>query len=180
MEMLLKDLLAFSRSVHEDHEDTDGPQVADLNDAWLQAVSTLQTRIDEESADVSADPLPLVRGDVTQLTQVFQNLLSNALKYRKPDNRPHVRVSARHEDSEWTVMVEDNGIGFPQIYADRIFGLFKRLHKNEYPGTGLGLAICKRTVERFGGRIWAESQPGRGSRFFFSLPHVEEHARAEK
>jgi light-regulated signal transduction histidine kinase (bacteriophytochrome) len=107
------------------------------------------------------------------MTQVFQNLLSNALKYRKNDTRPVIRISAECDGINWTIAVADNGIGFDSQYAERIFGLFKRLHKTEYPGTGLGLAICRRIVERYNGRIWAESTLGQGSTFYFSLPGCE-------
>jgi light-regulated signal transduction histidine kinase (bacteriophytochrome) len=129
----------------------------------------LRNRIEEAGAVVEAESLPVVHGDETQLSHVFQNLLSNALKYRKREEPPHIRVSAFRTGDEWTVSVTDKGIGFDPGYAERIFGLFKRLHKDEYPGTGLGLAICKRIVERYGGRMWAESTPGRGSTFFFAL-----------
>jgi signal transduction histidine kinase len=101
---------------------------------------------------------------------LFQNLLSNAIKYRHPEHRPRIEISAVHENDEWIISVRDNGIGFDPQYKERIFGLFKRLHKHEYPGTGLGLAICQRIVSRYGGRIWAESSPGKGATFFFSLP----------
>jgi signal transduction histidine kinase len=121
---------------------------------------------------IQAPILPLVRGDMSQLAHVFQNVLSNALKYRQKGVPPEIWVSAKQEGDRWIIAVRDNGIGFEQKYADRIFGLFKRLHKDEYPGTGLGLAICKRIVERYGGRMWAESQPGEGATFFFSLPRV--------
>jgi signal transduction histidine kinase len=114
--------------------------------------------------------LPTVSGDEGQLVQVFQNLLSNALKYRKPDHAPEVHIAAELHKDWCIVSVRDNGIGFEQQYADRIFGLFKRLHKDEYPGTGLGLAICQRLVERGGGRMWAEAEPGQGATFYLSLP----------
>ena len=104
------------------------------------------------------------------MVHVFLNLLSNAIKYRKPDERPCLHIRAEHEDSFWVVTVADNGIGFEPQFAERIFGLFKRLYRDEYPGTGLGLAIVKRIVERNGGRIWAESSPGQGARFHFTLP----------
>jgi signal transduction histidine kinase len=97
-------------------------------------------------------------------------VLSNALKYRKKDVSPEIRVAAQREGDRWIVSIEDNGIGFDPQYAERIFGLFKRLHKDEYEGTGLGLAICKRIVERYGGRIWAESSLGHGATIRFSLP----------
>ncbi|MBL8213582.1 MAG: hybrid sensor histidine kinase/response regulator, partial [Bryobacterales bacterium] len=129
----------------------------------------------DTGAEVSMEPLPGVVGDENQLGHVFLNLLSNSLKYRKLEVRPGLRIGARREADFWVVSVADNGIGFDPEFAERIFGLFKRLHRHdEYPGTGLGLAICKRIVERYGGRIWAESSPGVGSTFFVALreaPH---------
>jgi len=102
---------------------------------------------------------------------VFQNLLSNALKYRKPAESPRINIGAERQDGHWLVKVRDNGIGFDQDQAERIFGLFKRLHRDEeYPGTGVGLAICKHIVERYRGRIWAESEAGVGSTFYIILP----------
>ena len=117
--------------------------------------------------------LPTVRGDTAQLALVFQNLLSNAIKYQANGTRPEVKITAKCDDKFCTVAIRDNGIGFESKYTERIFGLFKRLHKDEYPGTGLGLAICRRIVERHGGRIWAESTPGEGSTFYVSLPRAE-------
>ncbi|HWE48394.1 MAG TPA: ATP-binding protein, partial [Bryobacteraceae bacterium] len=104
--------------------------------------------------------------------QVFQNLIGNALKYRKPGEPPHIHVSAKHEGNEWVFSVQDNGIGFDQRNADRVFGVFKRLHGKEYPGTGIGLSICKKIIEHNGGRIWAVSSPGAGSTFYFSIPEA--------
>jgi signal transduction histidine kinase len=112
-------------------------------------------------------------GEESQLSHVFLNLLSNAIKYRNPAAPPNLRIKAQHVGEQWIVSISDNGIGFDQRHAERVFGLFKRLHRREeYPGTGLGLAICKRIVERYGGRIWAESQPGIGTTFSFSLPEA--------
>jgi len=108
-------------------------------------------------------------GDQSQLSQVFQNLISNSLKYRKTDQPPEIRITAQPEGSEWRISVADNGIGFEPRHAETIFGLFKRLHRENYPGTGLGLAICKRIIERHGGRIWAESEPNRGAKINFVL-----------
>jgi signal transduction histidine kinase len=122
---------------------------------------------------IEAGPLPQVRGEAGQLTQLFQNLLSNALKYRRADVQPHIKVVALARDGEWQITVADNGIGFEQKYAERIFGLFKRLHRDEYPGTGVGLAICQRIVERHGGRIWAEGHPATGATFTFTLHAAE-------
>jgi PAS domain S-box-containing protein len=170
MEGLIRDLLTFSRAVHAEDEPVGR---ADLSAALGDAISVLQSRIEENGAVIAAGPLPAVRADVSQISHVFQNLLSNALKYRKAQGAVEVRVSAEQNGSDWIVSVADNGIGFEPQYAERIFGLFKRLHKEEYPGTGLGLAICKRIVERHGGRIWAEGQLGHGATFRFSLPGAE-------
>jgi len=114
--------------------------------------------------------LPSIWGDERQLALVFQNLLSNALKYRRTDVTPVIEIAAEMVNREWGGRVSDNGIGFHPDHAVRIFGLFKRLHKDAYPGTGLGLAISQRIVERYGGRIWATSQgEGLGATFFFRL-----------
>ena len=123
---------------------------------------------------IAAPRLPAVKGDAAQLAHVFQNLLSNAIKYQQEGTRPEIEISARCDGANWIISVRDNGIGFEPRYAERIFGLFKRLHKTEYPGTGLGLAICRRIIERHKGRIWAESTPGKGATFSFSLPRFEE------
>ena len=164
MEALIHDLLTFSRSVH-----TEELQVgtADLDAALVNAIGVLKGRIEEAGAAITASMLPTVRGDTSQMTHVFQNVLSNALKYRKADVPPEIDISAREEPGEWIIAVRDNGIGFEPQYAERIFGLFKRLHKEEYPGTGLGLAICKRIIERYGGRMWAESKLGAGATFYY-------------
>ena len=170
MEVLIQDLLTYSRAVHAEE-----PSVgtADLKASLGEALSVLKNRIEESNSLIAAEWLPTVRGDGSQMAHVFQNLLSNALKYRRKDTPLHVRISARQDGGHWIISVRDNGIGFEPQYAERIFGLFKRLHKDEYPGTGLGLAICKRIVERYGGRIWAEGSPGAGATFYFSLPSVE-------
>jgi PAS domain S-box-containing protein len=167
MESLIQDLLTFSRSVHAE----DLPVgTADLSASLAEALSVLQGRIEDAGALIDASALPNVRGDTAQMAHVFQNVISNAVKYRKTDVPPEIHISARQDKAQWIVSVRDNGIGFDPIYAERIFGLFKRLHKDEYAGTGLGLAICKRIVERYGGRMWAESSPGDGATFFFALP----------
>jgi PAS domain S-box-containing protein len=170
MEGLIHDLLTFSRAVHADQSPLG---TADLSVALREAMSVLQSRIEESGATIVAGVLPKVRGDAMQMAHVFQNLISNALKYRKRGCPAEVHVSAAEDGSDWIVSVRDNGIGFEPQYAERIFGLFKRLYKEEYPGTGIGLAICKRIVERYGGRIWAEGKPGEGATFFFALPKAE-------
>ncbi|MGA2736956.1 MAG: PAS domain-containing protein [Bryobacteraceae bacterium] len=170
MEALIHDLLLFSRTVQSEVI-TVG--TADLSAACNDALSVLKNRIEETGAVIKADPLPEVRGETAQLAQVFQNVLSNALKYRKKGMAPEVYVSAKLHGEQWTISIRDNGIGFEPQYSERIFGLFKRLHKDEYPGTGLGLAICTRIVERYGGRMWADGRPGQGATFHFTLPRVD-------
>jgi len=171
MEDLIRDLLTYSRTAYAD-EDTPA-HAADLNSALKQALDLVDSRMHDSQAVVTAESLPIVAGDEGQLSHVFQNLLSNALKYRNPNAPPRIHIGAQRRNSHWVISVSDNGIGFEQDQAERIFGLFKRLHRDdEYPGTGLGLAICKRIVERYHGRMWAESKEGVGSTFFFSLPGV--------
>ena len=169
MDQLLKDLLNFCRVIHSEKDETGVVETADLNASLAQAVNTLQNRIEAEGAVITADFLPSVCGDESQLAQVFQNLISNALKYRKANYSPAIEITSRRVGTDLIVSVKDNGIGFNEEHVERVFGLFKRLHKDEYPGTGLGLAICKRIVERSGGRIWANSVMGEGSTFSFSL-----------
>lgn len=169
MEGLIRDLLSYSRTIQA--ESARG-RTASLAAAVAQSVALLTMQIEEAGASIQPGDLPEVPGDESQFAAVFQNLISNSLKYRHPERTPTVQISAEQSDGSTMIAVRDNGIGFDPAYADRIFGLFKRLHTNEYPGTGLGLAICKRVIERHGGRIWAESQPGQGSTFYFSVPNV--------
>jgi len=166
MEQLIRDLLSFARTVQSETVST---QAVSLQSCLHKALDILQVQIEEKQATIDVGDLPVVMGDETQIPQLFQNLISNALKYSKTPVAPQIQVSAVRNDKEWIISVKDNGIGFKQEYANRIFGLFKRLHTDEYPGTGLGLAICRRIVERCNGRIWAESVPGEGSTFSFTL-----------
>lgn len=174
MEALIRDLLAFSRSVFSEEALT---ETADLSESLSQAMLVLKDRIAESGAMIVAPALPKVKGDTAQFTQVFQNLVSNALKYRQNGKTPHIQIAVSSDRNNWTISVSDNGIGFDNRYAERIFGLFKRLHKDEFPGTGLGLAICQRIIERYHGRIWAESKLGEGSTFSFSLPHSRDEVK---
>jgi PAS domain S-box-containing protein len=171
MQSLIHDLLAFSRA------GTNGKPLCEISseDALNEALTNLQATIEESEAVVTRDPLPIIRTDDTQLTQVFQNLVGNAIKYRNVVI-PHIHISAtRNGDSEYIFSVRDNGIGIAPQYFERIFILFQRLHgRNEFAGTGIGLAICKKMLERLGGRIWLESEPGNGSTFFFALPDTDE------
>ncbi len=171
MQRLIGDLLNYSRITHE--LDGEAPPVIDLNLCMDDAMQVLEADLSQSGATIEREPLPMVRGERTQVGQVFQNLLSNALKYKRREVAPIVRVTAEHRGGEWVISVSDNGVGFDERYRDRIFGLFKRLHNNyDVPGTGLGLAISRRIVERYGGRIWAESKIGVGSIFHFALPEA--------
>jgi PAS domain S-box-containing protein len=170
IEELIKDLLSFARTVQSEIPPlTPVPLAASVD----RALNVLGVQMEERSAKVELGNMPIVLGDEIQLPQVFQNLISNALKYSKPGISPEIQISATSRGKEWIISVKDNGIGFKQDYAEHIFGLFKRLHRDEYSGTGLGLAICKRIIERLGGRIWAESTPGDGSTFSFTLSTAE-------
>src|SRR6185503_17525915 len=130
----------------------------------------LRAALEESGAQLDCDPLPEVEGDELQLTQLMQNLIGNAVKFRG-DASPRIHVSCVERDDEFEIAVRDNGIGIEAQYFERIFMVFQRLHdKGQYPGTGIGLAICKKVMDRHGGRIWLESSPGGGSRFLFTLP----------
>ena len=130
----------------------------------------MKIKIQENRAITTRESLPKICADYGQMVQIFQNLIGNALKYRSKET-PQIQISARKEDKQWLFSVEDNGIGIDPKYADRIFMIFKRLHTNEeYEGTGIGLAITKRIIERHEGRIWVESELGKGSTFYFTIP----------
>jgi chemotaxis family two-component system sensor kinase Cph1 len=166
MQRMIQDLLTFSRISTLDRR----RETVDLNQAMAEAVGNLQAAIDESAAGVSSGGLPTVTGDQLQLVQVFQNLIANAIKFRKKDEPPRVHVSARRQADEWIISVKDNGIGIDPRHFRRLFVVFQRLHGlKEYPGTGLGLALCQRVITRLGGRIWVESALGQGSEFFFAL-----------
>jgi light-regulated signal transduction histidine kinase (bacteriophytochrome) len=166
LQRLVNDLLAYSRVGTRGNP----IETTDAHALLGEAIRNLATTIEESKAIVTNEDLPMVRADAPQLGQVFQNLLANAIKFRGEDF-PRVHVSARDEGREWVFSVRDNGIGIDRQYAERIFVIFQRLHtRQEYPGTGIGLAVCKRIVERHGGKIWFESEPGKGSTFFFTVP----------
>jgi len=171
MQRLINDLLTYSRVETRQRPLTP----VSLTEALREAITNLQMAVAESQAVIVHDPLPTVLGDAAQLMQVFQNLIGNAIKFRTPQAAPHVRISARRVGTEWTISVSDNGIGIDPQYADRIFVIFQRLHTtSEYPGTGIGLAICKKIVERHMGRMWVESQAGRGATFLFTLPGADQ------
>ncbi|MGA2020275.1 MAG: PAS domain S-box protein [Candidatus Sulfotelmatobacter sp.] len=170
MQGLIQDLLAYSRA------GTNGKALCDVSgeDALQKALANLRITIEQSAAVVTHDSLPSVTADATQLTQVFQNLVGNAIKYHGVE-APRVHVSAmKQAGNEWIFSVRDNGLGIDPQYFERIFILFQRLHgRDEFEGTGIGLAICKKMLERLGGRIWVESQPEKGSTFYFALPETE-------
>ncbi|MGE5752582.1 MAG: ATP-binding protein, partial [Deltaproteobacteria bacterium] len=166
MQRLINDLLSYSRvgTRGGTFEPTECSSVLE------EALDNLGVAIRESGAEVRHDPLPTLETDRSQMVQLFQNLVGNALKFRGRE-RTRIHVSARQNGEEWIFTVADNGIGIDPKYFERIFTIFQRLHgKMEYPGTGIGLAICKKIVERHGGRIWLESEAGKGATFFFSIP----------
>jgi signal transduction histidine kinase len=163
---LINGLLALARLRKSGNQSVPVP----FEELLEEATMSLQASIRETGAQVEHGPLPCLMVDRLQFSQVFQNLLSNAIKYRREEEVPRVRVTASRVGTDWTFAVEDNARGFEQQYSERIFGLFQRLEGREVEGTGLGLSISRKIVERHGGRIWAESKPGHGSTFYFTLP----------
>lgn len=170
LESLLTGLVEFARATQE------GPPSlvpVDCETVFEAVVDSLRSRIEEEAAIVMHDPLPVVLAQPSHVTQILQNLIGNAVKYRKLTEPPRVHASAVQLGDEWIFIVRDNGVGFPSEHAERLFTPFKRLDPALGPGAGLGLAISKAIVERYGGRIWAESKEGEGSTFYFTLPRRE-------
>ena len=166
METLIRDLLAYARVGTGGRE----PSPTDASAALGQALDNLLATIRETGAEITQGELPTVRVDAPQLVQLFQNLLGNAIKFRGPAP-PKVHVDACRDGDGWQFSVRDNGIGIDAKFQTQIFDIFRRLHtRKQYDGTGVGLAVCKRIVDRHGGRIWVESQPGEGATFHFTLP----------
>ena len=166
MQTLIDDLLIYSRVGKRDTNL--GP--VDCNHVVDEAVNNLEATMTQLGAVVERGPLPTITADHTELVQLFQNLIGNAVKFHGEES-PHVQISVEEEPHEWRFSVRDNGIGMEQKYADRVFTIFQRLHtRDQYPGTGVGLAICKRIVDRYQGRIWFESEPGAGTTFHFTFP----------
>ena len=130
----------------------------------------LEHHIKESDAEVTSGHLPELPADRTQMVMVFQNLIGNAIKYRRKGTVPRIRIEGVRDDTFWKISVSDNGEGFESAYAGSIFEPFKRLHGKDVPGSGIGLATCKRVIERLGARIWPESMRGQGSTFYFTLP----------
>ncbi|OGP66331.1 MAG: hypothetical protein A2W27_12100 [Deltaproteobacteria bacterium RBG_16_44_11] len=167
MQRLINDLLKYSRV--GTHGKTLEP--TNCNIVITHAISNLSKTIKEADAIINIDHLPTISADYTQLVQLFQNLIGNAIKYHGK-KQPEILIRATNKGDNWLFSVRDNGIGIDKDYIDKIFVIFQRLHnKSQYPGTGIGLSICKKIVERHGGRIWVESKPGQGSTFYFTIPN---------
>jgi len=175
MEMLLKDLLAYSQT----GSSNEGPaEPVEFLNVLRKVLLNLQASIEQNGAVITWDGLPTVQAHEIRLVQLMQNLVGNAIKYRGSEP-PRIHVVAEGRGQEWLFSVRDNGIGIEPEYQQQIFGIFKRLHGQDYPGTGIGLAICQRIVESYGGRIWVESQRGQGSCFCFTLPPAVTNAQTE-
>jgi light-regulated signal transduction histidine kinase (bacteriophytochrome) len=173
MQQLINDLLGYSRV------STQGKpfEMTDVEESFKCVTQNLQITVEESGARVTHDALPKVLADRIQLERLLQNLIGNAIKYRDKGTVPAVHVSAERKDDEWVFSIRDNGIGIDPKYFDRIFGIFQRLHTREqYSGTGIGLAVCKKIVERHKGRIWVESEEGKGSTFRFTMPVTDVEA----
>lgn len=166
MNALVRDLLSYSRVANAENLYM---QQVDINGVVAGAQLNLMRAIEETDAVITCHSLPTLLGDETQLAQLFQNIIANAIKFRG-DQPARIDISAEERDEFWLFSIADNGVGIDPVYHERIFGLFKRLHGREIPGSGLGLAICRKIVEKHHGRIWVESEVGRGSVFFFTLP----------
>lgn len=168
MEMLVRDLLAYTQSAGVEEE---SPEPVDALEQLNSALVNLNESIRTSGAVITHDDLPSVKMKPLHLQELFQNLIGNAIKYRREDEAPRIHVSAIREDGYWRLSVTDNGLGIEKQFHEQIFGIFKRLHTHEkFPGTGIGLAICQRIAERYGGKIWVDSQLGKGSTFFFTVP----------
>jgi chemotaxis family two-component system sensor kinase Cph1 len=167
MQTLIDDVLTYSKVDLQGIE----WQLTTVQDSLDQALGNLRGRIGETGAVITVDPLPTIVADGTQLMQLFQNLIGNAIKFRKAEETPHIHIGVQRQEDQWLFSVADNGIGFEPQFADRIFVIFQRLHtRDEYPGSGMGLAICKKIVECHRGRIWVEAVPDQGATFYFTIP----------
>ncbi|MCC6590153.1 MAG: PAS domain S-box protein [Bryobacterales bacterium] len=172
MSNLVRDLLAYTLAAAQ-NEGYREPVALEL--LLVPVLESLKEEVRAANAQITHDVLPVLTVDRAQFEEVFRNLIGNALKFAKPGEPARIHISARFEPGAWLFSVEDNGIGFNAAHAERIFGVFKRLHGREVQGTGIGLAICKAIIERHGGRIWAQSRPGQGSTFWFTLPSRSEN-----
>jgi light-regulated signal transduction histidine kinase (bacteriophytochrome) len=181
MQMLINDLLAFSRVGRPGATYT----TVELDSALDDAVANLAAAIEESSAEiVRSRRLPSVRGEFTLLVMLWQNLIANAVKFRRDDRAPRIVIDCQHSggdrDNEWLLSVSDNGIGIAEEFADKVFVIFQRLHgRDAYTGTGIGLALCKKIVEQHGGTIWVDTSYTEGTRFCFTMPTAVEQTLAD-
>ncbi len=171
MQALISDLLSYSRAGNRGKPFA----LSDCSDVLERALLNLKVPLEESNAKVTYDELPEIMADSSQLVQLFQNLIHNAIKFHGKE-RPRIHVSAKQRERSWVFSVSDNGIGISPDQVEKIFEIFSRLHRDTYPGTGIGLATCKKIVEHHGGRIWVESTPGHGSVFFFTIPETADLA----
>jgi light-regulated signal transduction histidine kinase (bacteriophytochrome) len=170
MQEMINDLLTYSRIGRKSGDFKE----VNLNNILQQIIFEYKLLIQEKNAVISYGKLPVIHADYTQMIQLFQNLISNSIKYNDQPC-PTIHISAKKQNNDWIFKIADNGIGIDPKQGDWIFKVFQRLHSpDEYEGTGIGLAIVKRIVERHGGRIWYESQPGEGSNFYFNIPEVKQ------
>jgi light-regulated signal transduction histidine kinase (bacteriophytochrome) len=167
MKQLINDLLQFSRVTSS----TIALKPVNTNEILVELKELFKMKMQNCKGSLIVENLPVVNADKTPMTQLLQNLISNALKYRSLERDPFIKISAKETAEDWIFLIEDNGIGIDAKFYEKIFVIFQRLHnKDEYSGTGIGLAICKKIVERFKGKIWVESVLGKGSKFYFSIP----------
>jgi light-regulated signal transduction histidine kinase (bacteriophytochrome) len=179
MRQIILDLLEFSRVGRH----TGVPEWIDLNELVKELTAIQRDNIEAKGASIQVDALPALYVHRLPITQVFQNLIGNGLKYAKTAVAPQISIKAKKQEDNWLFSVQDNGIGIDKEYYDKIFVIFQRLHtRDQYGGTGIGLSIVKKIIENFGGRIWVESEIDQGSTFYFTLPHalVSESKPGEK
>jgi PAS domain S-box-containing protein len=173
MSQLINDLLDYSRVERRGQK----TRAVDLNGSFRIAMANLQASIDEAMASITCEELPTVDGNEGQLVRLFQNLLGNAIKFRRKEMALQIHVSCNRQSDNWLISVRDNGIGIAPEFREKVFLIFQRLHgQKEYPGTGIGLAVCRKIVEQHGGRIWIESELDPGATFYFTLPIKREIA----
>jgi light-regulated signal transduction histidine kinase (bacteriophytochrome) len=169
MNALIRDLLNYSRIM----KDPASLQKIDCNNILEIVKQNLTAIIEETGTEIKSTKLPVITGIESQLIQLFQNLIANAIKFRKKDTTSQIDIKAVSEPHEWLFSVKDNGLGIAPQFKDKIFIIFQRLHNNaDYPGTGIGLSVCKKIVELYGGKIWFDSMPGEGTTFYFTIPKV--------
>lgn len=166
MQKMINDLLIYSRVTTRGKEF----EFIDMDEILDKVLKNLEVSINENNTQISYEKLPKIKADPSQISQIFQNLIGNSIRFKRQEN-PVININSHENEDEWIFTVQDNGIGIDPEYSEKIFEVFKRLHgKDKYPGTGIGLAIAKKIVERHGGSIWVESELNKGSKFIFTIP----------